>query len=71
MFGLTSEDKSLQDYVEVFCEANYICVDSVLFSIAFKQGVVYTPEQVEGMVLYTANLWHLQNLEPRYAYLAQ
>lgn len=71
MFGLTSEDHSLQDYVEAYCEANYICVDLVLFSIAFKQGVVYTPEQAEGIVAYTARTWHLQNLEPRHAYLAQ
>lgn len=71
MFGLTSEDGSLQDFVEVFCEEHFICVDVVLFSIAFKRGVVYTPEQAEGIVAYTANQWHLQNLEPRYAHLAQ
>lgn len=71
MSGLTSEDGSLQDYVDVFCEANYICVDYVLFSMAFRQGVVYTPEQAEGIVSVVSETWHLQNLEPRHAYLAQ
>lgn len=71
MLGLTSEDFSLQDYVEVFCEQHYICVDPVLFSLSFKQGVLYSPEQVEGVVLFTADFWHLHNLEARYACLAQ